>query len=316
MASGAVWIKLVEGTDCLSKEMDVEKIGFKVVGILLLNGMLISCAGKGITPKGEVVPNLPVSSHSKAMSRLKRSGDDSTDPLYLRQKPPFSALIGRRMDRHFDNTSLAKNFPATGPDKTSLRNILNEKQMLVSVGQAIVPPMGQAKGISPPLMVADTLDYVLGPEDVLEVNVWKNKDISKVVVVRPDGKISLPLIGDVKASGLTVRELKDSIISELTIYKDNPVVSVIVQEVNSLSVFVLGEVARPGKLKLRSDTTVLQALTLAGGFTEYASTNKIILLRRINGEEERLKIKYKKIISGEDIGQNIFLKRGDTLVVP
>ena len=159
-------------------------------------------------------------------------------------------------------------------------------------------------------------DFLLGPEDVLDVLVWKNDDLSRSVAIRPDGKISLPLIGDVLAGGLTSSQLRNAIQERLREYKETPEVSIIIKEVNSFSVFVLGEVARPGKFQLRSETTLLQALTLSGGFTQYAALDKIILLRRVAGRETRMRIRFSDIVDGKDPDANVVLQRGDTIVVP
>jgi polysaccharide biosynthesis/export protein len=161
-------------------------------------------------------------------------------------------------------------------------------------------------------------DYVIGPEDVIEVSVWKNNDLSKTVIVRPDGRISLPLIGDVKASGSTPSELKDAIEKKLKEYKQDPIVSVIVQEINSYNIFVMGEVVHPGEFRLKSNTTFLQALSLAGGFTPFASRNKILLMRKDPRTlaVTEIRIKYDTILSGDDPHRDILLKPGDTIVVP
>ncbi|HEX3204203.1 MAG TPA: polysaccharide biosynthesis/export family protein [Nitrospiraceae bacterium] len=161
-------------------------------------------------------------------------------------------------------------------------------------------------------------DYKIGPEDVLEVIVWRNQDLSKVVTVRPDGKVSLPLIGDVVAVGLTPDQLTKEVISRLKDYKENPNVSVVVQQVNSYGIYVLGEVAHPGKYQLKSYTTVLQAVSMAGGFTPYAAKNKMFMLRKIPDKdtEVRIPIDYDEIVSGEDSTHNAIMIPGDTLVVP
>ena len=161
-------------------------------------------------------------------------------------------------------------------------------------------------------------DYKIGPEDVLEVIVWRNQDLSKVVTVRPDGKVSLPLIGDVVAVGLTPDQLMKEVISRLKDYKENPNVSVVVQQVNSYGIYVLGEVAHPGKYQLKSYTTVLQAVSMAGGFTPYAAKNKMFMLRKIPDKdtEVRIPIDYDEIVSGEDSTHNAIMIPGDTLVVP
>ena len=159
-------------------------------------------------------------------------------------------------------------------------------------------------------------DYILGPEDVIDISVWKNENLSRVVSIRPDGKISLPLIGDVEAAGLTTSQLRDSIKEKLKEYKETPEVSIIVKEINSLVVYITGEINRPGKLMLRSNTTILQAIILAGGFTQYASPNKILLLRRVGGIDTRKQIHYKNIVSGKSPEEDILLQRGDTIIVP
>lgn len=163
-----------------------------------------------------------------------------------------------------------------------------------------------------------TGDYKIGPEDVLEIIVWRNQDLSKTITVRPDGKISLPLIGDVQAVGLTPDQLTKEIVNRLKEYKENPNVSVVVQQVNSYGVFVLGEVAHPGKYQLKSFTSVLQAMSLAGGFTQYAAKSKMFLLRKLpdRDSEVRIPIDYDEIVSGEDSTHNAILVPGDTLVVP
>jgi len=158
--------------------------------------------------------------------------------------------------------------------------------------------------------------YILGSEDVIEVSVWKEKELSKVVIVRPDGRISLPLIGDIQAAGLTAEELKENIKKALIDFVDNPTVSVIVQQINSLKIFIQGEVTNPGVLELKSNITVIQAISLAGGFTEWARKDRIAILRRSGDKVVRIPINYEKILSGDDPSQNILLKRGDTIIVP
>ena len=163
--------------------------------------------------------------------------------------------------------------------------------------------------------------FVLGPEDVIEVVVWKNPDLSRQAVIRPDGKISLPLIGDVPASGLTADQLASDIAERLKAYKENPSVSVNVVEVNSYYVFMVGEVNGPGKLPLKSYTTLLQAISLAGGFTQFASRNDIRIVRNIISPEGKVKelripIRYDDLISDEGGVYNITVKSGDTIIIP
>lgn len=163
-----------------------------------------------------------------------------------------------------------------------------------------------------------TSDYTIGPEDILEISVWRNADLSKIVEVRPDGRISLPLIGDVTAVGRTASQLADTISAKLKDYKENPQVSIVVKEVHSYVIYVLGEVAHPGKFPLKSKTTLLQAVTIAGGFTPVAARNKIVVFRFAESGEKDLKIKasYDDIVLRDAGGQNVLLKPGDTIVVP
>ncbi|WP_447979433.1 polysaccharide biosynthesis/export family protein [Candidatus Nitrospira bockiana] len=163
-----------------------------------------------------------------------------------------------------------------------------------------------------------TKDYIIGPEDVLEITVWRNQDLSKVVAVRPDGRISMPLIGDVNAVGRTPSQLTEDIAAKLKDYKENPSVAIVVKEVNSYAIFVLGEVQRPGKYALKSKTTLLQGITIAGGFTPTAARNKIVVFRfGENGSgDERMKASYDDIVLRDGHRQNIELKPGDTIVVP
>ena len=164
-------------------------------------------------------------------------------------------------------------------------------------------------------------EFVLGPEDVLEVVVWRNQDLSRVVIVRPDGMISMPVIGDVQAAGLTADQLAERITTRLKEYKENPTVSVSVKEINSYNVFVIGEVAKPGKYQLKSYTTILQAISIAGGFTPYASRNKLQIVRHItNGNggwrEVRLAMPYDDLLKGQGDPEYIMIKAGDTIIVP
>ncbi|GIX49608.1 MAG: GumB protein [Candidatus Tectimicrobiota bacterium] len=158
-------------------------------------------------------------------------------------------------------------------------------------------------------------EYRIGPEDVVEVTVWKNPDLSRVVTVRPDGKISLPLIGDVAAAGKTAPQLAQEITELLkAYYKEPPQVSVVLQQVNSYAIYVIGEVRNPGKHVVKTGTTFLQAVALAGGFTEFASTNHIVLRRRIAKDQEAAMIlRYRDVVAG--VQDNIVLMPGDTLIV-
>jgi len=158
--------------------------------------------------------------------------------------------------------------------------------------------------------------YVIGQGDLLEVFVWRNEQLSREVVVRPDGKISLPLIQDIQAEGLRVLQLKEQITRRLSEYLENPRVTVIVKEINSYKVSVLGRVVRPGVYPITGNTTLVEAISLAGGFTEWANKRKITVIRDEGGRKQKFRVNYKKIISGKDPSQNIILQRGDTIIVP
>jgi polysaccharide export outer membrane protein len=169
-------------------------------------------------------------------------------------------------------------------------------------------------------MVAPS-EFLLGPEDVLNVTVWKNQDLSRDVVVRPDGMISMPLIGDIQATGLTGNLLAKRIAERLTEYLASPMVSVQVKDVNSYFIYVMGEVAKPGKYSLKSYANVMQGIALAGGFTPYAKKNKIKVLRVMadgsSGKHQvEIPVQYDEILKGNAVPGNFFLRIGDVIVVP
>jgi len=157
-------------------------------------------------------------------------------------------------------------------------------------------------------------NYVIGPQDVLDISVWKEDQLTKTVPVRPDGKISMPLLNDVQAAGLTPTQLAGQITESLKKFVTDPQVTIIVREINSQRVYMLGEVARAGAYPLLPNMTVLQALSSAGGFTQFANVKKIYVLRVENGKQEKFPFNYKHALESPD--QNILLKAGDTIVVP
>ena len=159
-------------------------------------------------------------------------------------------------------------------------------------------------------------NYVIGAQDVLDINVWKEPDVSRIVPVRPDGKISLPLLNDVQAAVLTPAQLAAQITESLKKYVTNPQVTVIVTTINSQRVYILGEVTRPGAFPLIPGMSVLQALSSAGGFTQFAKVKSIFVRRLENGKETKFPFNYKDVISGKKPEQDILLKAGDTIVVP
>jgi polysaccharide export outer membrane protein len=160
-------------------------------------------------------------------------------------------------------------------------------------------------------------DYVIGPGDVLQITVWKNETLSRTLPVRPDGKISMPLLHDIQASGLTAMQLRDKISTALGEFMPNPEVAVSVNDVKSLRVSILGEVSKPGVLELRGQTTILEAIAMAGGFKDFASPSKITILRTDgNGKTQRIRFNYNRAISSGSDEENVVLRSGDVVVVP
>jgi len=162
----------------------------------------------------------------------------------------------------------------------------------------------------------DDPNYVIGPEDVLHIRVWKEETLTMTVPVRSDGMISLPLINDVQASGLTPLQLRERLTERLKTFIDNPTVTVVVMEANSFKVFVTGQVRNPGIYRLRMETTLLQIITMAGDFTDEANPRKIVIIRREHGKDKRLEINYRDIVDGVNLEANVVLKPGDTVFVP
>jgi polysaccharide export outer membrane protein len=158
-------------------------------------------------------------------------------------------------------------------------------------------------------------EYVIGPEDVLHIAVWKEADLTATLPVRPDGKISLPLLDDVQASGLTPKQLAASVTEKLKKYIADPRVTVVVTQINSKRIYLVGEVLHAGATPMLPNMTVLQALS-SGGLSQFANTKRIYVLRTENGKQQKLPVNYRKLVKGEQIEQNYVLQPGDTIVVP
>jgi len=171
---------------------------------------------------------------------------------------------------------------------------------------------------SPKATVATPLDadYKIGPQDVLRIDVWKEPDISRNIPVRPDGKISLPLLNDVQAAGLTPMQLATSLREGLSKYLNNPQVTVTVTEINSRRVYITGEVNRTAAIPLLPNMTALQALSSTGGFTQFAKLKDIYILRTEDGKQVKHPFNYKEVVKGKLPEQNILLQPGDVIVVP
>jgi len=188
----------------------------------------------------------------------------------------------------------------------------------LSSASAVVPQQDKPAAKAPEKAAAPTAGsgYVIAPGDVLDIQVWQEPNVSKAVPVRPDGKISLPLLEDVQAAGLTATALTTDLTERLKKFISDPQVTVIVSQVNSQRIYITGEVNRGGTYPLEPGMTVLQGLASAGGFTAFANVKKIYVLRAENGKQIKYPFNYKEAIKGKDAAQNILLQPGDTIVVP
>jgi polysaccharide biosynthesis/export protein len=194
--------------------------------------------------------------------------------------------------------------PAPAPDATKPAPV-----------EAVPPPGAQPQtvpttGIQPPP------GYVIGARDTLSVIFWRDKDMSADVSVRPDGMISLPLINEIKAEGLTPDQLRDQVTQRAARYVADPTVSIVVREIHSRQVYITGEINRPGAYSLMMPTTVMQLISMAGGLREFAKTKDIIILRTEGGKQSAIEFNYKDVRNGKKLTQNILLQPGDTIIVP
>jgi polysaccharide export outer membrane protein len=183
---------------------------------------------------------------------------------------------------------------------------------LSSIGST--SPSGAPAATAAELKAANS--YVVQPGDILNISVWKEKDLQIDVAVRPDGGINFPLIGDVDASGKSLEQLQKDVADKLTKYVPDPIVTVSIKQSSGNMIYVIGKVNKPGNLVAIRNMDVMQALSMAGGPTPYASVNKIKILRRVNGQMVTFPFKYSRIEKGEDLEQNISLQGGDVVVVP
>ena len=176
-------------------------------------------------------------------------------------------------------------------------------------------PAARAAALANSNALDTAAEYQIGPEDVLDISVWKNPELSRTVPVRPDGKVSLPLLNDFQAAGLTPSSLREQLVSRLSDFVPTPEVSVIVREVHSRKVAVVGAVKTAGRYELKSPMTVLEAIALAQGFTDFAARDRIVVLRQSGGTTTRIPFNYRKIAEGME-QENFFVRPGDIVVVP
>lgn len=201
----------------------------------------------------------------------------------------------------------AQNQPAAPPPGLPSAPTVPQPQ---ATGQVPVQPPPNSAG-SVPL----PKDYVIGIEDVISVVFWSERDLSAEVVVRPDGKISLPMLNDLSAAGMTPEQLAESIQQAALKFVRNAGATVIVKQVNSRKVYVIGEVNRPGTFALSTDVNVMQIIAQAGGFLEHAKKGDVVIVRTENGQERRYKFNYNDVVRGKNVAQNILLRPGDTILV-
>jgi polysaccharide export outer membrane protein len=175
-------------------------------------------------------------------------------------------------------------------------------------------PADRPEGVNPPAKGGK--DYVIGPDDVLDVNVWKEQELTRSLQVRPDGKISMPLLGDVQAAGMTPGQLAQNVSEKLKKFLTAPQVTVILTQINSQRVYVMGEVTRPGAYPVLPGMTILQAISSAGGLTQFANSKKIFLMRDENHIQTKYPFSYKEVLDGRKAEENLPVKAGDTIVVP
>lgn len=204
------------------------------------------------------------------------------------------------------------------PAKADMRNLKVVSFLMVGLflayGCAAVRSSKQGAAESPAAGSAE--EYGIGPDDVLAVDVWKRPELSREITVRPDGFISLPLVKDVSASGLSASSLAAVLREKFKEFVEDPEVSVIVKTANSYKIYVLGKVTTSGMFTVKSPVSVIQAIAMAGGFTPFAKTSQVVVLRRSQGKDQRIEVDYDEIVNGSHSERNILLKPGDTVVVP
>ena len=189
----------------------------------------------------------------------------------------------------------------------------HQEQKALASGTVSESSGEHASAVSPAKVSAD---YVIGPDDVLDVSVWKEQDLTRTLQVRPDGRISMPLLNDVQAAGFTPSQLAQTISERLKKYLTAPQVTIIVTQINSQRVYVIGEVTRPGAYPLLPGMTILQAISSAGGLTQFANSKKIFLMRNENHIQTKYPFSYKEVLDGRKAEENLPVKPGDTIVVP
>jgi polysaccharide export outer membrane protein len=223
---------------------------------------------------------------------------------------PAAATPGAQQSSQQPSSSAPAQGAQTGSKTTKPATPPAQPQPAPSTAARPATPAAADTGVQPPA------DYVIGADDALRIVFWREDALSGEVVVRPDGKISLALLNDVQAAGLTPNQLRESLVQAASRYVTDPSVTVIVKQINSRKVFVTGQVNKPGPFVLNDNMTVLQMLALAGGLQEWADADHILVMRTERGATKSYKFNYKDVRKGKNLQQNILLKPGDTIVVP
>lgn len=208
--------------------------------------------------------------------------------------------------------AIAVGVALAGPAFAQAQNSRESAQPTQTASAKAAPE--RPESVNPPVKAGK--DYVIGADDVLDVSVWKEQELTRTLQVRPDGKISMPLLGDVQAAGLTPGQLAQSVGEKLKKYLTAPQVTVILTQINSQRVYVTGEVTRPGAYPVLPGMTILQAITSAGGLTQFANSKKIFLMRDENHIQTKYPFSYKEVLDGRKAEENLAVKAGDTIVVP
>jgi polysaccharide export outer membrane protein len=204
-------------------------------------------------------------------------------------------------------------FPLLAQAQLAAQSTASQPAPTRSTIPASAKPAGPAlapQGVTPPA------GYVIGPDDVLAVLFWREKDLSAEVAVRPDGMITLPVVNELLAAGLTPEQLRAAITQAAAKYVEEPNVTVVIKQINSRKFYITGQVGKPGPYPLTGPTTVLQAIAVAGGLADFAKKDEIIVMRTAGGKTETFKFNYKDVSKGKKLEQNIELRPGDTVVVP
>jgi len=290
---------------------------------------VISFSKIAASEKGTFIKEIQVKSQAKTLEiELIANGPISDYRSFTTDKP--TRLI---IDTSLSDCKIPKVYPLNNPSYSQIRWGINKGKLRLVIDSNLkqIPPYEISTQNNILKVVLDSVTpvkkaekvekleqggFLLGPEDILEISVWKDETLTKQVVVRPDGKISFPLIGEIQAAGRTVEDLRKEIIEKLSEFISDPVVTVMVIGINSYKIYVIGKVNKPGAYTVGRSVNVMQALSMAGGFSPFADLEHISILREQNGKQIRIKFNYKEVAKGKHLEENILLKRGDVIVVP